>query len=55
MLSLELWGDFGGGERTFLHRKLFQALREMGTEASGQEEFERTGLLLFFRGAGSRR
>lgn len=55
MLSLEFWGDFGGGERTFLHGKLFRAPREMGTEASGQEEFEQTLLLLYFRGAGSRR
>jgi hypothetical protein len=38
--SLGTWGGLGGGERTFLHRKRFQALREMGTEVSGQEEFE---------------
>lgn len=55
MLSLEAWGGLGGGERTFLSRKLFQALREMGTEVSEQEEFEQTLLPMFFRGAGSPR
>lgn len=40
MPFLQAWGGLGGGERTFLYRKLFRVLREMGTEVSGQEEFE---------------
>lgn len=32
MPSLGAWGGRDGGERTFLHRQLFQAQREMGTE-----------------------